>query len=620
MSEKEKNNDSAKINFEDLSTIFESNLKIYNQYLESFKNLGVNQSNISSFNFNNQGSKNFTINDLSNLIAPTITKMMESFKSFSTEIQQNPNIYFDHLNRWISQIANLNFYFITRASGGIANPVILEEKTDKRFSNEEWKSNLFFDFIKQFYLISTNFLSNLIENVEFKNPKDKRLMQFYLKQLNSALSPSNFVFTNPEVLKRTIEEKGNNLNKGYENYRKDFEKHPNKLFIQQSKDGGFEVGKNLATTKGKVIFKNNLFELIQYDCATDKQYSKPMLVIPPFINKYYIMDLNEKKSMMKFLVDNKFNTFLISWKNPDSNSRNLSFKEYIESGILEAIKVTCEQTGSLSINIASYCVGGTLASLTLAYIKNIPSKYKITSATYFASLIDFEDPGEIGVFITEEQIKSIEEQMKKTGYFDGKDMAAAFNFLRPGDLYWNYVVNNYLLGNEPTAFDMLHWNSDSTRLPEKMHSEYLRCMYLNNLVVKNMYKIGDVEIDLSKIDTPMFSVATTEDHIAPWRSVYQGLGYYNSHINFVLSNSGHIAGIIQGVENKPGKLHYYSAKFEKNKNPDEWYTVAKKFDGSWWQTWSSWLAIYSGELKKPSELNRKVYETLYEAPGKYVRE
>ena len=428
MTQKDKDKQPDKVNFEDPSGVFENNLKIYNQYVDSFKNFESNQNPFAAFSANTKTNTNFTINDLSNLIAPTMTKMMESFKNFQTGIQQSPNTYFDQLNKWISQIASLNFYFVTRASGGAANPVVFEEKTDKRFSNEEWKSNLFFDFIKQFYLISANFLNNLIENVEFKDPKDKRLMQFYLKQLNSALSPSNFAFTNPEVLKKTVDEKGNNLAKGYENYKKDFEKHPNKLFIQQSKAGEFEIGKNLATTKGKVIFKNNLFELIQYDCTTDQQYAKPMLVIPPFINKYYIMDLNDKKSMMKYLVDKKLNTFLISWKNPDASSRNISFKEYIEDGVLEALRVTCEKTGSNTANIASYCVGGTLASLALAYLKVVPNKYKISSATYFASLIDFEDPGEIGIFITEEQITSIENQMKKTGYFDGKDMAAAFNF------------------------------------------------------------------------------------------------------------------------------------------------------------------------------------------------
>ncbi|GBL17342.1 poly(3-hydroxyalkanoate) polymerase [Chloroflexota bacterium] len=256
MTKKEKDKGPDKINFEDLSSVFENNLKIYNQYVESFKNLGSSQNNFPTFPFNNQNSNNFTMSDLSNLIAPTMNKMMESFKNFSTEIQQNPNVYFDSLNKWVSQIANLNFYFVTRASGGMANPVIFEEKSDRRFSNEEWKTNLFFDFIKQFYLISANFMNNLIENIEFKNPKDKRIMQFYLKQLNSALSPSNFAFTNPEVLKKTVDEKGNNLAKGYENYKKDFEKHPNKLFIQQSKAGEFEIGKNLATTKGKVIFKS----------------------------------------------------------------------------------------------------------------------------------------------------------------------------------------------------------------------------------------------------------------------------------------------------------------------------------------------------------------------------
>ena len=620
MSEKNKDQKSEKINFEDLGTVFENNLKIYNQYIENFKDIGSVHVKSPFGNLNNSNGSNFTAYDLSNLVAPTVNTMMETFKNFSIEINQSPKVYFDNLNKWISQITNLNFYFASRASGVMANPVISEEKSDKRFSNEEWKTNLFFDFIKQFYLITANFLNNLIENVEFKNPKDKRIMQFCLKQLNSALSPSNFTFTNPEVLKKTFEEKGNNLVKGYENYKKDFEKHPNKIFIQQSKAGEFEIGRNLATTKGKVIFKNNLFELIHYDCATEQLYAKPMLVVPPFINKYYIMDLNEKKSMMKYLVDEKFNTFLISWKNPDVSSRDISFKEYIEDGVLEALKIVCEKTGSKSANITSYCVGGTLVSLALAYLKVVPNKYTIESATYFASLIDFEDPGELGIFITEEQIVSIENQMKKTGYFDGKDMAAAFNFLRPSDLYWNYVVNNYLLGNEPTAFDMLHWNSDSTRLPEKMHSEYLRSMYLNNLVVKNKYKIGNIDINLSKIDTPMFAVATTEDHIAPWRSVYQGLNAYKSKIDFVLSNSGHIAGIIQGTENKPGKLHFYIKSFEKSKTQDEWFNSAKKIEGSWWPTWISWLAKSSGDLRKPSELNIKNFKVLYEAPGQYVKQ
>jgi polyhydroxyalkanoate synthase len=608
--------------FEELKDIFDNNVKIYNNFVENnLANFSQNNFQAQASNKNNSSKKEFSTIDLLNSIAPTTNKILESFQKFSSEVGKNPNIYFDHINKWMTQITSLNFYFVSKLSNQEALPVTKEDKTDKRFSSEEWTQNLFFDFVKQFYLITSQLLESLIESVEFPDPKQKELMRFYIKQLNMAFSPSNFVFSNPQVLMKTFEENGNNLVRGFENFRQDYLKHPNKLFISQTSFDDFKVGENLATTPGKVIFKNDVFELIHYNSETDTQFEKPLLIIPPFINKFYIMDLSEKKSMMKYLVENKMNTFLVSWKNPTSDSKDFGFEEYVDRGVLKAIEIACEETKSKELNLASYCVGGTLVAMVLAYLEQKPIPYKINSATFFASLIDFTDPGDLGIFISEEQIKAIEEQMNKTGFFDGKDMAAAFNFLRPGDLYWNYVVNNYLLGNKPSAFDMLYWNSDSTRLPAKLHSDYLRSMYLNNKIVKKEYKFKDLFLDLSKIKTPMFHVATTEDHIAPWKSVFSGLKNYSNQCKFILANSGHIAGIIQGKGAKPGKQYFYENNNSDVKtNATQWLDTADKKDGSWWPQWISWLEQFSGKAKQSNEINTGKFKPIYNAPGEYVVE
>ena len=597
--------------------IFQNNIKIYNNLISTnFSNFGKNSSDTSK-----TANGEFGIQDLLKSINPTTSKIMESLEKFTNEIGKNPTVYYDNIGKWLTQLTALNFYFVSRLSNQNATPPIKEDKTDKRFSSNEWQQNLFFDFIKQFYLITSQMLDNLVESVQFPDPKQKALMQFYIKQLNMAMSPSNFVFTNPDVMLATFKENGENLVRGYNNFREDYLKHPNKFFISQTKFSDFKVGENLATTPGKVIFKNEVFELIHYKPETETQFEKPLLIVPPFINKFYIMDLNEKKSMMKYLVENKMNTFLISWKNPSIESKNFGFEEYIDNGVLKAIEVACEETGSKEINLASYCVGGTLVAMVLAYLEQKPIPYKINSSTFFASLIDFSEPGDLGIFITDEQIKAIEDQMNSVGYFDGKNMAAAFNFLRPGDLYWNYVVNNYLLGNQPTAFDMLYWNSDSTRLPAKLHSDYLRSMYLHNKIVKKEYKFKDLILDLSKIKTPMFHVATTEDHIAPWKSVFSGLKNYSNQCKFILANSGHIAGIIQGKDAKPGKQYFYdNDQVTVQSSPTDWLDSASKQDGSWWPQWIKWLEQFSGKNKKINEINLNKFKELYSAPGEYVIE
>lgn len=608
-------------NFDQLNDIFQNNIKIYNNFVKK-SNSAYQKPKIKvkgDGKNNSQSNKEFSSIDLLNLINPTTTKINNTLIDVSTRMASNPTLYYEHINKWIQQIASLNFYFIARLSNQSADPVIKPGKTDKRFSASEWTDNIFFDFIKQFYLLTSSMMDQLVDSLEHIDPKQKKLIKFYTNQINAAFSPTNFAATNPEILNQTIQEGAQNLVRGFENFKKDYLKHPNKMFISQTAEE-FTVGENIGNTKGSVIFKNNVFELIHYKPETNTQYEKPMLVIPPFINKFYIMDLNEKKSMVKYLIENNHNTFLISWKNPKSDSKDFGFNEYINEGVLKALDVVCEQTGSDGANTASYCVGGTLTSMVLAHLANQKNiKNKILSSTYFASLIDFTEPGDLGVFISEEQIEMIEKQMKTKGYFDGKDMAACFNFLRPGDLYWNYVINNYLKGNQPTAFDMLYWNSDSTRIPEVLHSDYLRSMYLNNLLIKKEYKFSGNVLDISKIKTPMFHVATTDDHIAPWKSVYMGLNHYKGNIEFTLANSGHIAGIIQGKGAKPGKQYYFENK-NIEKDSSKWLENSNKIEGSWWPKWMEWLKQHSGELKKVEQINLNKFKEIYKAPGEYVLE
>ncbi len=612
-STKENNSQIQAPNFDQLNDIFQNNIQIYNNFVN---NISKPKESKKESKKNGQA---FTPVDLLNLINPTTTKITNTLFDVSSQVTKNPAVYYENVNKWIQQIAALNFYFISKLSNRPADPIATPDKTDKRFASPEWSDNLFFDFIKQFYLLTSRMMENIVDSLDSIDPKQKKLIKFYTNQINAAFSPTNFLATNPEILSQTVKEGAQNLVRGFDNFRKDYLKHPNKLFISQTADD-FNVGEDIANTKGSVIFKNKLFELVHYAPETSDQYEKPMLIIPPFINKFYIMDLNEKKSMIKYLVENKQNTFLISWKNPNSDSREFGFNEYINDGVLRALELVCNETGSDGANTASYCVGGTLTSMVLAHMANQKSiKNKIFSSSFFTSLVDFTEPGDLGVFISEDQINSIEKQMSTKGYFDGKDMAACFNFLRPGDLYWNYVINNYLKGNQPAAFDMLYWNSDSTRIPEKLHSDYLRSMYLNNLLAKKEYKFNDQILDMSKIKTPMFHVATTEDHIAPWKSVYMGLSHYGSNIEFTLANSGHIAGIIQGKGAKPGKQYYFENK-KLEKDSEKWLEQSKRVEGSWWPKWMEWLKQYSGELKDTNQINLKKLKEIYKAPGQYVLE
>ena len=429
------------------------------------------------------------------------------------------------------------------------------------------------------------------------------------------MAPSNFVLTNPEVLRATIDSGGENLVNGLKHVLEDLERGKGRLMIKMTDLDAFQVGGNIAVTPGKVVFQNDLIQLIQYVPTTEKVLRRPLLIIPPWINKYYILDLRPDNSFVKWAVSQGHTVFVVSWVNPDEALAQKTFEDYMREGPLAALDAMADATGEREANVIGYCLGGTLLASTLAYMA-VKGDDRIKSATYFVTMTDFAEAGELSVFIDEEQLGALEERMKEHGFLEGSDMATTFNMLRANDLIWSFVVNNYLLGKEPFPFDLLYWNSDSTRMPAAMHAYYLRNMYQDNkLIVPNALELAGVPIDLRKIKTPAFLLSTKEDHIAPWKSTYAATQIYQGPVKFVLSASGHIAGVI----NPPGKSkygHWENAKLPKS--PDDWLAAAKYVDGSWWPTWEKWVGKYAGgevDARQPGGGKLAVIE---DAPGSYV--
>ena len=554
-------------------------------------------------------------------LSPTVNALQKAMKNWIESSSENNDELLEHKRDLFENITQLNEYFIKKLTGNnLQKPVVKVDKKDRRFKDQEWETNPFFDLIKQFYLIYTQWINDVIDSNKHIDDKTRVTIKFYTKQITEALSPSNFIFSNPELLRETIEKKGENLLAGMKNFQEDLELSKVGNFqIKQNNNDPFVVGENIANTPGKVVFKNDLIELIQYNSSTDTVHEVPILIIPPFINKYYVLDLNEQKSMVRWLVEKNKTVFMISWINPDKKYADYSFDDYVKSGTLAAINAIKKHIKPNSIHTVGYCIGGTLMAITLAYLAATDKNNFIKSATFLASLVNFENPGELDVFIDEDQIAEIEKKMKTQGFFDGKDMAATFNALRPGDLFWNYVVNNYMLGKKPSSHDVLFWNSDTTRLPEKLHSDYLRQMYLKNNLVKNEFKILGKTIHLKNIKQDIYCVATSEDHIVPWASAYkikQALGAKN--IEFVLSNSGHIMGIIQGTSPVPKKYNYRTNS-KNYKESDQWLNFAKKNIGSWWPHWNKWLNKNLGEKINTIQPETGELEMLYDAPGEYVK-
>lgn len=506
-----------------------------------------------------------------------------------------------------------------RFAGMQAAPVVVPSRSDKRFRDEEWQEHFMFDFIKQSYLITARHIHETVHGVEGLDEQTAKKVDFYTRQYIDAFSPSNFALTNPEVFRETVHSNGQNLIKGLNNLLRDIEDGDGNLRVRMTDTSAFELGKNVATTPGKVVFQTDMMQLIQYQPSTEKVFKRPVLIVPPWINKFYILDLREKNSFIKWLVDQGQTVFVLSWVNPDERLAEKTFVSYMEEGIFAAIDAIEKQTGEKEVNAIGYCLGGTLLATTLAYLAG-KKKKRIASATFLATLTDFSEPGELGVFIDEGQVSNLEKKMFARGFLEGSEMAGTFNMLRANDLIWSFVVNNYLMGKSPFPFDLLYWNSDSTRLPAKMHSFYLRKMYMENkLVEPGGIKIDGVPIDLGKINVPCFFISTLEDHIAPWKSTYMGAARFNAPVRFVLGGSGHIAGIVNPpAAKKYGYFVNSAAKLAQT--ADEWFSGAVQHEGSWWGDWLKWSVGHDSAQTDARDPAKGALKALEDAPGSYVKQ
>ncbi len=488
---------------------------------------------------------------------------------------------------------------------------------DKRFKDPAWQENAVFDFIRQSYLVTSRWLQQTVHEVDGLDSRAARKIDFYTRQFVDAMAPSNFLLTNPEVLRTTLESGGENLVRGLNHMLEDLERGKGNLRISMTDQSAFEIGRNLALTKGKVVFRNELIELIQYNPTTEKVHEIPTLFIPAWINKYYILDLQAENSMVKWLVGQGHTVFVVSWVNPDEQLAKKSFDDYMQDGMLAAFDAVEKATGVKQLNAVGYCLGGTLLAITLAWLTAKKQADRVASATYFTTMIDFAEAGELSVFIDEEQLRTMESRMAEKGYLEGRDMAMTFNMLRANDLIWSFVVNNYLLGKDPFPFDLLYWNADSTRMPAAMHSFYLRNFYQNNLLKDpGAIRVGGVPIDLRTIKIPAMFLSAREDHIAPWKSTYAATQIFSGPIDFVLAASGHIAGMI----NPPARNKYsYWTNASLPASPDAWLSGAKETAGSWWPHWDKWLRTHAGKEVDARTPGSGALKTLGDAPGEYVK-
>lgn len=545
-----------------------------------------------------------------------MTSINRAFMDMTQRLMSDPSqlveaqlrLWQDHLNLWQQSTAAW--------LGQSTEPVATPDQGDRRFRHEDWQQNFVFDYIKQSYLLTARWLHTTITDVDGLDDRTRRKLDFYTRQFVDALSPTNFPATNPEVLRATLESGGENLLRGLKNLLNDLERGKGKLSIRQTDLDAFEPGRNVAATPGKVVFQNELMQLIQYQPSTEQVYQRPLIIVPPWINKFYILDLREKNSYIKWCVDQGFTVFVISWVNPDEQLAEKNFEDYLSQGPLAAMDAVKQATGEREVNMVGYCLGGSLLACVAAWLAARRDR-RLKSCTFFTTMLDFEQPGELEVFIDEEELAALETRMQERGYLDGADMATTFNLLRANDLIWSFFVSNYLLGKEPFPFDLLYWNSDSTRMPAAMHSFYLRNMYQNNLLKEpgGITLLGK-PIDLGKVKLPIYSVAACEDHIAPWKSVYSGARLLPGPVRFALGGSGHIAGIV----NPPaaGKYCYWTRE-TLDEDPEQWFQAAERHEGSWWSDWLAWMIPLAGDQVPARQPGDGKLDVIEDAPGSYVR-
>ena len=523
------------------------------------------------------------------------------------------NMMLDYMQLWQSSWLKLF---------GVQSPPVAQPlRSDSRFKDEDWDNHFLFDFVKQSYLIASRHIQHAVASVDGLPEESQKKVAFFTRQYVDALAPSNFALTNPQVLRETLASGGQNLLKGLNNLLGDIEKGEGQLRISMTDEHAFQLGKNVATTLGKVVFQTELMQLIQYQPTTTEVYRRPLVIIPPWINKYYILDLREKNSFIKWATDQGHTVFVVSWVNPDARLAQKGFEDYMLEGSLAALDAVQRATGEQKVNVIGYCLGGTLLGCTLSHLA-AKGDERVGCSTFFVSLLDFSAPGELGVFIDEQQVQSLEKKMNERGYLEGSEMASTFNILRANDLVWSFVINNYLLGKDPFPFDLLYWNSDSTRMPAKMHSFYLRNMYLKNLLgVAGGITLAGEPVDLQKVLAPAYFISTVEDHIAPWKTTYRGARYLGGPVRFVLGGSGHIAGIVNPPAAK--KYHFWTSD-ALPETAEQWFDGATQRPGSWWEDWQAWIDARNGDesggsSKVPARVpGDGALKVLEDAPGSYA--
>lgn len=542
--------------------------------------------------------------------------MINALSAAAQAIAADPQDAMDKTVKLYQQQMALGANMLEAMMGRTPAPVVTPAKDDKRFNHEGWNTGVF-DVLKQSYLMTSTWLQSLVADAKGMDAQTQMQAAFYTRQLTEMMSPSNFVATNPEVIATAVETKGESLMNGLKNLLADVQKGG----ISMTDTSQFEVGKNIGVTPGEVVFKNKMVELIQYKPQGDTVQEIPLLISPPWINRFYILDLQAHNSLVNYLVGQGFQVFMISWKNPDASYRDVTFEDYIKDGFLTALGATLDITGAKKANVVGYCIGGTLTASAVA-VMNAKKDDRINSVTFLTSLVDFKESGELNVFIDEPQVQALEAKMQRDGILNGKDMAATFSALRASDLIWNFVINNYLLGKAPFPFDILYWNGDSTCMPAAMHSYYLRNMYMENNLIKGKLTMLGTKVDVKNITQPVYMLTGMNDHITPWTGCYSGFNAFGSKDKrFVLSRAGHVAGVVNPPTpaGKPVKKTLLAG--EAAASADVWLKTAKEIPDSWWPDYAAWLKPLSGdEVKAPKTLGNKTFKPLYAAPGTYVKE
>jgi len=544
-------------------------------------------------------SKNESHEMMSQLGNSWNTIMSRAMESPEEWVKTMSGFYQDQFNLWVNMF--------NPASESTVKPA----RGDRRFSGDEWEESPVHNYLKQSYLLSSRWMTGMISDSTLDDAS-KAKCDFYTRQFIDAMSPSNFALTNPEVLKETVETKGQNLMDGLENLMKDMDKGS----ISMTDESAFTLGENIATTPGSVVFENKMIQLVHFKPMTKKVNERPIIIVPPCINKYYILDLSEHNSYVRYCLEQGNDVYIVSWRNPDETLGDVTWDEYISEGTIPAIEAVQNISGAKKINAVAWCIGGTMLATTMSVLAS-KRKKPIACATFFTTLLDFSDPGELGVFIDESQVKQHEYKLKEGGVMPGKQLASTFAMLRANDLIWSYVVNNYLKGKTPPPFDILYWNGDSTNMTSAMYTWYLRNMYLeNNLAKPGGVELCGVKIDLGKIDCPVYFLSAIEDHIAPWKTTFIGTELVKGPVEFVLAASGHVAGVINPANKN--KRHFW-IEGELGKGDEKWLETATEVPGSWWSHWDKWLKGQGGKMiDAPKELGNEKYVELEAAPGSFV--